>query len=191
MAKPFPNHPNLVGGFAPIQMECDAPDLIVKGEVPKELHGAFFRNGPNPQFAPRGGHHWFGGDGWYGFICTTARCRTERVRTVKKVEHDAGEALFAAFNRWSRTRAQGCRPTDRKHQHRWHAGKLLSRRSACNSSSIRSRCDRSTVDFEGKLIGPMTAHPKIDPETGEMVFFGYNASGLISADMSFHVASAR
>ncbi len=28
----FPNHPNLVGGFAPIHMECDAADLIVVGE---------------------------------------------------------------------------------------------------------------------------------------------------------------
>jgi len=41
--------------------------------------------------------------------------------------------------------------------------------------------------FDGKLVGPMTAHPKIDPETGEMLFFGYNAAGLISEDMSFHV----
>jgi hypothetical protein len=63
MAKPFPNHPNLIGGFAPIQMECDAPDLIVDGEVPRDLNGTFYRNGPNPQFAPRGHHHWFGGDG--------------------------------------------------------------------------------------------------------------------------------
>jgi hypothetical protein len=30
MAKMFPNHPNLIGGYAPIQMECDAPDLIAK-----------------------------------------------------------------------------------------------------------------------------------------------------------------
>jgi carotenoid cleavage dioxygenase len=33
----------------------------------------------------------------------------------------------------------------------------------------------------------MTAHPKIDPETGEMLFFGYNADGMISEHMSFHV----
>jgi hypothetical protein len=30
----FPNHPNLIGGFAPLQMECDASDLIIDGEVP-------------------------------------------------------------------------------------------------------------------------------------------------------------
>ena len=69
MSQPFPSHPNLEGGFAPIHMECDAPDLVVEGEVPQELRGAFFRNGPNPQFAPRGEYHWFGGDGMvHGFL---------------------------------------------------------------------------------------------------------------------------
>ena len=29
-------------------------------------------------------------------------------------------------------------------------------------------------DFDGKLQGPMTAHPKIDPATGELLFFGYS-----------------
>ena len=41
MAQPMPKHPNLVGGFAPIQMECDAPDLVVEGEVPADLAGTF------------------------------------------------------------------------------------------------------------------------------------------------------
>ena len=41
-----------------------------------------------------------------------------------------------------------------------------------------------------ELVGPMTAHPKIDAETGEMLFFGYNADGGISAAMSFHVVDA-
>jgi carotenoid cleavage dioxygenase len=40
------------------------------------------------------------------------------------------------------------------------------------------RPDLSTVgryDFGGKLRSPMTAHPKMDPVTGEMLFFGYDA----------------
>ena len=63
MAQPMPKHPNLVGGFAPIQMDCDAPELVIEGEVPADLSGTFLRNGPNPQFAPRGRHHWSAGDG--------------------------------------------------------------------------------------------------------------------------------
>ena len=48
--------------LAPIPMECDAPFLKVTGELPRELNGRLYRNGPNPQFdAP--GAHWFVGDG--------------------------------------------------------------------------------------------------------------------------------
>ena len=46
---------------------------------------------------------------------------------------------------------------------------------------------RGAYDYAGKLQGPMTAHPKIDQETGEMLFFGYNADGGISPEMTFNV----
>ncbi len=41
-------------------------------------------------------------------------------------------------------------------------------------------------NFRGKLSTAMTAHPKIDPDTGEMVFFAYMASGAFSADVMVH-----
>ena len=63
MAQPMPNNEFLQGLYEPLQMECDAPDLIIEGEVPAELVGSFYRNGPNPHYAPRGEHHLFGGDG--------------------------------------------------------------------------------------------------------------------------------
>ena len=51
--------------LAPIPMECDAPFLKLTGELPRELNGTLYRNGPNPQFeAP--GAHWFVGDGMSG-----------------------------------------------------------------------------------------------------------------------------
>lgn len=37
--------------------------LYVQGNIPTDLVGEFFRNGPNPVFVPRGGQHWFDGDG--------------------------------------------------------------------------------------------------------------------------------
>ena len=54
--------------LAPIPMECDAPHLKVTGELPRELNGTLYRNGPNPQFeAP--GAHWFVGDGMLHAFC--------------------------------------------------------------------------------------------------------------------------
>jgi hypothetical protein len=40
-----------------------ATELNVIGEIPKDLHGAYYRNGPNPVHAPQAMHHWFDGDG--------------------------------------------------------------------------------------------------------------------------------
>ena len=195
MAKRFPNHPQLRGGFAPLRMECDAPDLEIEGEVPGDLAGTFFRNGPNPQYAPRGDHHWFGGDGMlHAFQIEGGRVsyRNRWVRTVKwKLEHDAGESLFNVFDpRDTDPRAMGVKEDGLANTNVvWHAGKLL----ALEEGHAPFEVDPDTLDsigpwtFGDKLVGPMTAHPKIDAETGEMLFFGYNADGNISEHMSFHV----
>ena len=55
-----------------------------------------------------------------------------------------------------------------------HAGRVLALMEACKPMELGP--DLETVgelDFDGALHGPMTAHPKVDPVTGEMVFFGY------------------
>ena len=70
----------------------------------------------------------------------------------------------------------------------WH-GEVL----ALEEGHAPFELDPHTLDsigphfYGGQLTGPMTAHPKIDPENGEMLFFGYNANGTISADMTFSV----
>ena len=131
MAQPFPNHPNLVGGFAPIQMECDAADLIVEGEVPEDLRGTLYRNGPNPQFAPRGAHHWFAGDGMvHGFKIENGKVsyRNRWARTVKwKKEREAGRSLFAAVNPMDADPSVAGIQTDGIANTNiiWHAGRLL------------------------------------------------------------------
>ena len=88
--------------LAPIPMECDAPFLKITGELPRELNGTLYRNGPNPQFdAP--GAHWFVGDGMlHAFHLENGRAsyRNRWVRTPKwQAEHDAGRALFGGFGR--------------------------------------------------------------------------------------------
>jgi carotenoid cleavage dioxygenase len=43
-------------------------------------------------------------------------------------------------------------------------------------------------DYDGKLPNNMTAHPRIDPETGELLFFGYN---VIKPYLTYMRADAR
>ena len=77
-------NPFLKGVYAPIATEITADDLTVIGEIPRDLDGAYLRNGPNPIFQPRGRYHWFDGDGM-----------------VHGIEFHDGKATYR--NRWIRT----------------------------------------------------------------------------------------
>ncbi|MCY4277157.1 MAG: carotenoid oxygenase family protein [Gammaproteobacteria bacterium] len=195
MATPYADNPFLKGNFAPIRMECDAPDLIIKGEIPKDLNGALYRIGPDPQFAPVGSHHWFGGDGMvHMFRVENGRVayRNRYVRTKKfELEREAGKALVNYFDPMNSDPSvpvfglDGLANTNIV----WHGGKLL----ALEEGHLPFELDSASLDslgvwsFDGGYEGPMTAHPKFDPETGEMLFFGYMAGGPFSDDMTFQI----
>ena len=198
MTRPYPDHPQLRGNFAPIRMECDLPDAIIRGELPKDLNVTYFRNGPDPQFPPRGAHHWFAGDGMlHRFQIQNGRVsyRNRWVRTVKwQLEHEAGESLFSAFDPMANDpRVQGAVTDGLANTNVvWHGGKLLALEEAHAPFAV----DPDTLDslgswtFNGALEGPMTAHPKMDPKSGEMLFFGYMADGPFGRGVSYQVVSA-
>ena len=103
MTEVYPSHPNLEGNYAPLRMECDIQDLIIEGEVPKDLFGSYYRNGPDPQFPPMGGqYHWFAGDGMihaFHFENGKISYRNRWVQTSKwKQERTAGRALVNSLN---------------------------------------------------------------------------------------------
>jgi len=69
-----------------------------------------------------------------------------------------------------------------------HAGKVF----ACEEAHLPFELDPQTIasrgywDFSGALkTGRFTAHPKIDPLTGEMVFFGYNIGGPFTNTIAY------
>ena len=117
--------------------------LQITGEMPKELSGTLYRNGPNPQFAPRGPHHWFGGDGMiHAFHIENGNVsyKNRWVRTPKwKLENEEGEALFGTFGNpmLHRSQGDGAQLDHRQHQHR------LARRQAARRSRRRMRPSRS------------------------------------------------
>ena len=183
--------------LAPIPMECDAPYLKVTGELPRELNGTLYRNGPNPQFdAP--GAHWFVGDGMlHAFHLENGRAsyRNRWVRTPKWLaEHDAGRALFGGFGRKLPGAPAGITDDGGVANTNiiFHAGKLL----ALEEGHLPTEIEPGTLnrtgycDYNGAIKGPFTAHPKIDPVTGEMVFFGYNAAGPLTPALSFGSVNA-
>jgi carotenoid cleavage dioxygenase len=197
MSKPIAAAPFLQDNFAPWPMEGEVHDLAVEGEIPRELNGAYYRNGPNPQFAPRGRYHWFDGDGMvHGFFFEEGRCdyRNRWVRT-ERFEHEraVGESLFAGLADMTSgdPRAEGVSSNAANTNIVWHGGRLLALWEAGPPTELDPVTleTRGLCDFEGKLRrqidpalagnadgivpGIMTAHPKMDPDSGEMLFFGY------------------
>ena len=198
MALPFPDSPRLTGNFAPIRMECDLDDVIVRGEVPDDLDITYYRNGPDPQFAPAGEHHWFAGDGMLHMFRVEngrVRYRNRWARTGKwKIERRERRSLINPFNPLDNDPLAAEATDDGLANTNvvWHGGKLL----ALEEIHAPFEFDPETLDskgvwrFDGRFEGPMTAHPKIDPATGEMLFFGYWASGMYSRDVSYQAVDA-
>lgn len=182
--EPAPSNPWLQGTFAPVADERNDADLAVSGVLPAGLRGTFVRNGPNAMFPPITRYHLFDGDGMLHALTFdgegSASYANRWIRSKGlEAEIEAGGALFgghlgapppAARRRVRPGRAM--KNTANTHVVR-HAGRI----SCCSRRVLppRSRADLGTIgeyDFGGALEGPMTAHPKIDPVTGEMVFFG-------------------
>ena len=132
MAKAFPtDNPFLHGYYGPVNTEADAGHLHITGEMPKELCGTLYRNGPNPQFAPRGPYHWFGGDGMiHAFHIENGNVsyKNRWVRTPKwELENKEGEGLSGTFGnpRYSDPRIIEMNSTIANTNIVWHGGKLL------------------------------------------------------------------
>jgi carotenoid cleavage dioxygenase len=178
-------NPWLQGHYAPVHDELDVADLEVRGRLPDGLRGAFLRNGPNPQFDPVTRYHLFDGDGMVHGLTFDgeggAAYANRWVRTPGfEAERAAGKALFGGLSEFRLppddvfASVGPVKNTANTHVIR-HAGHILTLMEGLGPVEIRP--DLSTVgpyDFAGRLEGSMTAHPKEDPVTGELVFFGYS-----------------
>ena len=69
-----------------------------------------------------------------------------------------------------------------------HAGKVLALQETQVPIELTTELDTvGPYDFDGKLERNMTAHPKICPKTGEMLFFGY---GIMPPFLTYHRVAA-
>ncbi len=173
----------LAGVFAPVADELDATDLAVTGALPPGLRGAYVRTGPNPRFEPIGRYHIFDGDGMLHAVTFADGRASYRNRWIRSAglaaEERAGRALYGGMfeqvypDAGEVGDAGSMKNTGNTHIVR-HAGQLYALMEAAKPTRIGA--DLSTEgewDFGGRLRSSCTAHPKIDPETGEMLFFGY------------------
>jgi carotenoid cleavage dioxygenase-like enzyme len=177
--------PFLQGNYGPVREEVTAESLSVVGELPRGLEGMFVRNGPNPQFPPIRGYHWFGGDGMLHGVRIQggkASYRNRWVRTEAFLKERAAQrALWPSdMGPPDLENPEGPRRGNTANTALvFHDGRLLALWEGGDPYHVRAP-DLETVgphNFEGKLSHAFTAHPKVDPVTGELLFFGYSLYG--------------
>jgi len=153
--------------MTPAPDEIDTVDLPVTGALPLELTGRYFRNGPNPLPGEPVRHLLIGSGMLHG-----VRLRRGRAEWYR--------------NRWTRTARFAGRPFVRPDGTRdltavsanthviRHAGRILALVEVGFPYEVTPELDTvGPCDFGGRLTTAMTAHPKCDPATGELHFFGY------------------
>jgi carotenoid cleavage dioxygenase-like enzyme len=174
-----PSH--LSGTNTPVTDEIDAVDLPVSGALPSELAGRYFRNGSNPLPGVDPGHGFIGQGMIHGIRLAAGKAKWYRNRWVKTptmqgarpINPDGTRNLAASVANTS------ILPYD---------GRILALVESALPYAVSPELETvGPFDFAGKLQTPMTAHPKIDPETGELLFFGYAARPPF---LTYHVASA-
>lgn len=178
--------PHLSGAFAPVIDETDAGDLTVVGELPPEMDGLYLRNGPNPRFTPLGSYVYpLEGDGMvHGLWVSERRARYANrfVRTpMLDAEEQAGRALWGGLmtgyvpgpEQVGPALAGTFKDLPDINVVR-HGGRLLALAESAPPYALSP--DLATLrreTFDGSLPAGITAHPKVDPRTGEMAVFCY------------------
>ncbi|MBN8510849.1 MAG: carotenoid oxygenase family protein [Burkholderiales bacterium] len=166
-------NPYLTGIHAPMSAELTLTDLEVSGRIPPELDGSYVRNGPNPIKPPNPAtHHWFVGTGMvHGLRLQGGRALGYRNRWIRGRE--VSEALGEPPAPGKRTEGFDAPNTNVV----GHAGAIWAIVEA-GGNPVRLDAELMTVahdPFGGTLHHAFSAHPHLDPATGEQHAICYHA----------------
>ncbi len=155
----------LSGNFGPVDIESTVTEMEITGSIPEELTGRFLRNGPNPLGeVDSSSHHWFIGDGMvHGIRLEGGRADWYRNRWVRstRVVDSLGESID------SRSLSGGPNTNVIANDGRTWA-------------IVESGTAPSELSYELDTIGhdagwgSYSAHPKYDPDNGELHAMCYN-----------------
>lgn len=168
-------NPFLTGIYAPLKQEFTLDELHLTGIIPPELDGLYVRNGPNPITPPNPAvYQWFTGTGM-----------------VHGVRVQAGKALWYR-NRWIRstevsevlaeTPVPGPRTDfDAPNTNVLGHAKAIWALVEAGGNPVRLDAELNTIahdPFNTTLTHSFSAHPHIDPNTGEMHAVCYDGHEL-------------
>jgi len=183
--------PSHLGGLENLDTEHSYWIDEYEGDIPANLHGTFFRNGPGRQRigASRYGH-WFDGDGMlcaFTFRDGRAHFKNAYVRTPKYLDETDAQAIkyrgFGTQIPGGFLANLGKMPANPANTNTiFHGGKLLALNEGGHPWALRPH-DLSTVgeyDYDGMIARSevFSAHGRIHPATGDYINFGAGMSGM-------------
>ena len=178
--------------------ENDLYDCEVEGKLPADLDGAFYRVGPDPQYPKPDKYVMdipFDGEGHISMFRIQNGHVDYRSRYARnqrwRAQHEARRSLFGMYRNPATddpsVQGKGISRGTANTQIVFHHGKLLAMKEdsppvALDPLTLETKDDYYT--FGGGMQSlTFTAHPKLDPVTGEMIAFGYEAKGFYTPDI--------
>lgn len=196
MTKPFPHSPTFMTIDEPFRFEGELFDLEVEGEIPAALDGTFYRVGPDQQFPPKmGDANPFNGDGMvtaFRFKNGHVDMQHRYVRTHRfNAERAARCGLFGDYRNpfTDHPDVKGVQRTVSNTNVVPHNGMLLAMKEdgppyAMDPHTLETR---QLWNWQGQMTATtFTAHPKIDPHSGDLVGYAYAAKGEASRDIAYY-----
>lgn len=193
------NHPYLNGAWTPNFDEYDDNAMEVIGTIPDDIDGVYLRNTENPVHDAIGRYHPFDGDGMLHMMRISggrAEYKNRFVRTRGfEAEQEANRSLWiGCMGRPDKSERPGrCAHPYIKDSSSTdvivHAGQILSTFWQCGEGYRLDPETLETLGIEGWApIDGISAHPKLDPSSGELLFFNYSTHapfmhyGVVGAD---------
>ncbi|MCL6250335.1 carotenoid oxygenase family protein [Altererythrobacter sp. KTW20L] len=197
----FPQTIHFIGTNTPRRVEMSVRDLAVEGTIPADVEGAFFRAVPDNAHAPMFDDDIaLNADGMIAKFDFSGGAVDFAIRYVEteryKLEREARRALFGQYRNpfTDDPAAEGKDRTVANTTPVWHAGRLFMTKEDGRGYEVNPHTLETVGkwDYEGKLRSQtFTAHPRVDPVTGELFFFGYEAGGLCDPNVAYCIADAQ
>jgi carotenoid cleavage dioxygenase len=175
------DNPYLHGIYAPqIATGCH-PDVVVEGELPLDLQGAYIRNGANPVFEPAHRYHPFDGDGMLHTVCfahgkahySNAYVDTVGLAQERQQSQSTSPGVMGPFD-YSKT-PFGIKDTSNTDVVYFNNALMSLWYNAGHAYRVNPETLKTEGYFEltGRPSRRLSAHSKVDPHTGELIFFDY------------------
>jgi len=193
----FTDGPAPAGFFSPQRFEAEIFDCEVEGEIPRDLNGAFVRVGGEWFYPPTAlDDSPFSADGYISSFRIhdgIVDFRGRWVKTPRLLNNLAARKQLYGAYRNPFTHDESVRDIERPYlgtvmntSPLAFGGKLYALKEDAHPYEI----DPNTLetlgpwDFDGQFKAQtFSAHPKIDPVSGDMVCYGYEATGLCTDDL--------